>query len=165
MASSEEISENVKQAREFALMDDYEQAKVCYCGAIQGVQQILKQVHESEQKQRWREVNAAMFAFMYHVLDNRDIVQCFCQLACMYMYNVKVGLPNRVGPPNTSSQLQVRTNRMSTKVSTKRKANKSNLTLLQKLHKFGSLFVRESVRVQNPTPSGKHTCTCYSKRC
>lgn len=52
-------------------MDDYDQAKVCYCGAIQGVQQILKHVHESEQKQKWKEVNAAI-SFMYHVLDIPD---------------------------------------------------------------------------------------------
>lgn len=94
MASSEQISENVKQAREFALMDDYEQAKVCYCGAIQGVQQILKHMHESEQKQKWKEVNAAKYiyyAFMY--LTILIEYKCFCQLDVYMTCNVKVRLP------------------------------------------------------------------------
>lgn len=56
MSSGEEISENVKQAREQALVGNYEDAKVFYSGAVHGVQQMLKQIHEPDKKQKWREV-------------------------------------------------------------------------------------------------------------
>ena len=56
MASSGAITENVKQARELALMGDYDDAKVYYSGAVQGMQLILKQVQEPDRKQKWREV-------------------------------------------------------------------------------------------------------------
>ena len=55
-SSVEEISENVKEARELALVGNYENAKVYYSGAVQGVQQVLKQIHEPDKKQKWREV-------------------------------------------------------------------------------------------------------------
>ena len=62
MASSEEIAENVKQARELALMGDYDDAKVYYSGAVQGVQLILKQIQEPDKKQKWREVRVVVTA-------------------------------------------------------------------------------------------------------
>ena len=56
MASSEEVAENVKQARELALMGNYDDAKVYYSGAVQGIQLILKQIQEADKKHKWREV-------------------------------------------------------------------------------------------------------------
>lgn len=58
MASAQEISENVKQARDQALVGNYEDARVFYAGAIQGVQQLLKQTLEPEKKQNWRQVRS-----------------------------------------------------------------------------------------------------------
>ena len=56
MSLSEEIAENIKQARESALMGSYEDAKVYYSGAVQGVQQMMKHIYEPDKKQKWREV-------------------------------------------------------------------------------------------------------------
>lgn len=56
MPSSEKVAEDVKQARELALMGNYEDAKTYYSVAIQAVQQMLRQMHEPDKKQKWREV-------------------------------------------------------------------------------------------------------------
>ena len=56
MATLQEVSENVKQARETALVGNYEDSKVFYAGAIQGVQQLLKHTPEPDNKQKWRQV-------------------------------------------------------------------------------------------------------------
>ena len=52
----EEVAENVKQAREQALMGNYDDAKVYYAGAIQAVHLLLKQIYEPDAKLKWREV-------------------------------------------------------------------------------------------------------------
>ena len=54
--SAGQVSENVKQAREQALVGNYGDAVVFYGGAIQGVQQLLKQTVEPDKKQKWKEV-------------------------------------------------------------------------------------------------------------
>ncbi len=56
MSTAQEVSENVKQARESALVGSYDDAKVYYSGAIQGVQQLLKQSQEPDKKQKWKQV-------------------------------------------------------------------------------------------------------------
>ena len=56
MSSAQDISENVKQARDQALVGDYDDARVYYSGAIQGVQQLLKQTQEPDKKEKWRQV-------------------------------------------------------------------------------------------------------------
>ena len=68
MSSSEEISENVKQARELALMGSYEDAKVFYSGAVQGVQHMLKQIREPDKKQKWREVGERILSYAKIIL-------------------------------------------------------------------------------------------------
>lgn len=56
MATTQEVSENVKQAREQALVGNYEESRVYYTGAIQGVQQLLKVTPEPDKKQKWKQV-------------------------------------------------------------------------------------------------------------
>ncbi len=56
MSAAQEVSENVKLARENALVGVYDEARVYYVGAIQGVQQVLKQTQEPDKKQKWKEV-------------------------------------------------------------------------------------------------------------
>ena len=56
MSSAQEISENVKQAREHALVGNYDDSKVFYSGAIQGVQHLLKQTLDPDKKQKWKQV-------------------------------------------------------------------------------------------------------------
>ena len=57
MATTQEVSENVKQAREQALVGNYDDSRVYYTGAIQGVQQLLKVTPEPDKKQKWKQVN------------------------------------------------------------------------------------------------------------
>ena len=57
MATTQEVSENVKQAREQALVGNYDESRVYYTGAIQGVQQLLKVTPEPDKKQKWKQVN------------------------------------------------------------------------------------------------------------
>ena len=52
----EGVTGNVKQAREQALVGNYDDSKVYYVGAIQGVQKVIKQTHDPETKQKWQEV-------------------------------------------------------------------------------------------------------------
>ena len=57
MATTQEVSENVKQAREQALVGKYDESKVYYTGAIQGVQQLLKVTPEPDKKQKWKQIS------------------------------------------------------------------------------------------------------------
>ena len=52
----EGVTGNVKQAREQALVGNYDDSKVYYVGAIQGVKKVIKQTHDPETKQKWQEV-------------------------------------------------------------------------------------------------------------
>ena len=57
MSGIEGVTTNVKQAREKALVGNYDDSKVYYVGAIQGVKKVLKQTHDPETKQKWQEVS------------------------------------------------------------------------------------------------------------
>jgi len=61
MSTPQEISENVKQAREQALVGNYDDSKVYYAGAIQGIQQLLKMTQEPDKKQKWSQVSSSSF--------------------------------------------------------------------------------------------------------
>ena len=56
MTEIDGISGNVKQAREQGLVGNYEDSKVYYVGAIQGIQKVIKQTYDPETKQKWQEV-------------------------------------------------------------------------------------------------------------
>lgn len=56
MSEIDGVSGNVKQAREQALVGNYDESKVYYEGAILGVKKLLKQTHDPETKQKWQEV-------------------------------------------------------------------------------------------------------------
>lgn len=56
MSEIEGVTANVKQAREQALVGNYDDAKVFYTGAIQGVQKVIKMTHDTETKRKWQEV-------------------------------------------------------------------------------------------------------------
>ena len=57
MSDIDSVSGNVKQAREQALVGNYDDSKVYYTGAIQSVQRVLKQTYDPETKQKWQEVS------------------------------------------------------------------------------------------------------------
>ena len=52
---AQEVTENVKQAREQALLGSYDDAKVFYTGAIQGIQRLLAKQDQST-KEKWKQV-------------------------------------------------------------------------------------------------------------
>ncbi len=55
-STQEEISENVKQARDNALVGNYDESNVFYKGALQGVQQMFKTTPDPDMKQKWKQV-------------------------------------------------------------------------------------------------------------
>ena len=57
----DEVTGNVKQAREQALVGNYDDSKVYYIGAIQGVQKVVRLTYNPETKQKWREVSNEKF--------------------------------------------------------------------------------------------------------
>jgi len=57
--SAQNVSQNVKQARENALVGCYEEAQVYYKGAAQDIRLLLKQTAELDVKEKWQQVNHA----------------------------------------------------------------------------------------------------------
>lgn len=57
MATTQEITDNVKQGREQALVGSYDDAKVFYSGAIQGIQRLIREKQEPELKDKWKQVS------------------------------------------------------------------------------------------------------------
>lgn len=54
---AQEVTENVKQAREQALLGSYDEAKVFYTGAIEGIQRLLaKEKDDQGTKEKWKQV-------------------------------------------------------------------------------------------------------------
>ena len=64
--STQEISENIKQARENALVGNYEESKVCYQGALQDVQKMLKATPDLEMKQKWKQANICSYSLLHY---------------------------------------------------------------------------------------------------
>ena len=55
--SAQNVSQNVKQARENALVGCYDEARVYYEGAIQDIKLLLKQTTDLDVKEKWQQVN------------------------------------------------------------------------------------------------------------
>ena len=49
-------TENVKQGREHALMGRYSESEVSYVEAVRNVSELIKQIHDPDKRQKWREV-------------------------------------------------------------------------------------------------------------
>lgn len=60
MATTQQITENVKQAREQALVGCYDDSKVFYGGAIQGIQQMMKEKQDPEMNEKWKQVSSEL---------------------------------------------------------------------------------------------------------
>ena len=61
--STQEISENVKQARENALVGNYDESHVCYAGAIEAVKKMFKTTPDLDMKQKWKQVHVDLLYF------------------------------------------------------------------------------------------------------
>lgn len=56
-----EISDNVKLAREYALLGNYSSAAVCYQGVLEQIRKYLLSVRDSSVQQKWQQVNSSSF--------------------------------------------------------------------------------------------------------
>lgn len=56
MSTTNEVTDNVKQARDQALVGCYDEAKVFYSGAIQGVQKLMKEKQDQDMSDKWKQV-------------------------------------------------------------------------------------------------------------
>lgn len=58
--SLRDISENVKLAREYALLGNYNSASVLYHGLLEQIKKYLYTVRDSSLQQRWQQVNMTL---------------------------------------------------------------------------------------------------------
>lgn len=65
--SLHEISENVKLAREYALLGNYSYAIVCYQGVLEQIKKHLFTLRDSSFQQRWQKVKYKTFHFQNEV--------------------------------------------------------------------------------------------------
>ena len=56
MTTTQNVSENVKEAREQALLGCYDEAQVYYRGAVQDILQLLKRTNERDMAEKWNQV-------------------------------------------------------------------------------------------------------------
>lgn len=54
-----EINENVKLAREYALLGNYSSAVVCYQGVLEQIKKYLYSVRDSSLQQKWQQVTVS----------------------------------------------------------------------------------------------------------
>jgi len=66
-SSLSDIQENVKTARENALLGSYDTSQVYYQGALQQIQKHLITVADPARKQKWQQVTASMLLHTYIV--------------------------------------------------------------------------------------------------
>lgn len=59
--SLHEINENVKLAREYALLGNYSSAIVCYRGVLEQIKKYLFTVRDSSFQQKWQQVKSMTF--------------------------------------------------------------------------------------------------------
>ena len=67
MATAQKITENVKQAREQALVGCYDDSKVFYGGAIQGIQQMMKEKQDPGMNEKWKQVCSELKILLWRV--------------------------------------------------------------------------------------------------
>jgi katanin p60 ATPase-containing subunit A1 len=58
-----DICENVKSARENALLGNYETSQVYYQGALQQIQKLLITITDPVRKQKWQQVLDSVFIY------------------------------------------------------------------------------------------------------
>lgn len=56
MSAAQKVTENVKLAREQALVGCYDDAKTYYGVAIHGIQQMMKEKQEPDTNEKWKQV-------------------------------------------------------------------------------------------------------------
>jgi L-rhamnose mutarotase len=56
----EEICENARMGREYALLGDYETAQIYYQSVLQQISQYTSTLKDTQQKQRWHKVSSSI---------------------------------------------------------------------------------------------------------
>ncbi|KAJ8027390.1 Katanin p60 ATPase-containing subunit A1 [Holothuria leucospilota] len=77
--SVDEICENTKMGREFAILGNYETSMVYYQGVLQQIQKLLTTTHEPEQKHLWQTVRQELAQEYQHVKDINNTLNAFKQ--------------------------------------------------------------------------------------
>ncbi|TSL47561.1 Katanin p60 ATPase-containing subunit A1 [Bagarius yarrelli] len=72
-----EISENVKLAREYALLGNYSSAVVCYQGVLEQIRKYLLSVRDSSLQQKWQQVWQEINEENKHVRDIMSTLESF----------------------------------------------------------------------------------------
>ncbi|KAK1805539.1 hypothetical protein P4O66_019843 [Electrophorus voltai] len=72
-----EISENVRLAREYALLGNYSSAVVCYQGVLEQIQKYMFSVRDSAVKQKWQQVWQEINEENKHVRDIMTTLESF----------------------------------------------------------------------------------------
>uniref|UniRef100_A0A8B9KKK1 Katanin p60 ATPase-containing subunit A1 n=1 Tax=Astyanax mexicanus TaxID=7994 RepID=A0A8B9KKK1_ASTMX len=72
-----EISENVKLAREYALLGNYSSAVVCYEGVLEQIKKYLYSVRDSSLQQKWQQVWQEISEERKHVRDIMRTLESF----------------------------------------------------------------------------------------
>ncbi|XP_071503922.1 katanin p60 ATPase-containing subunit A1-like isoform X2 [Diadema antillarum] len=67
--SVDEICENTKMGREYALLGNYETSLVYYQGVLQQIQKLLSSVHEPARKHQWQTLRQELAQEFEHVKD------------------------------------------------------------------------------------------------
>ncbi|XP_072018917.1 katanin p60 ATPase-containing subunit A1-like [Amphiura filiformis] len=73
----EEIGENTKMAREYALLGNYETSMVYYQGVIQQIQKMVTSIREPDRKHRWQKIRQELSQEYDHVKDINATLSSF----------------------------------------------------------------------------------------
>ena len=73
----DEIVENVKMAREYALLGNYDTSLVYFQGALQQIQKYIGGIGDPVRKQKWHEVRRLFIFYFSEHYSNNICVRCF----------------------------------------------------------------------------------------
>lgn len=73
----EEICENTKMGREYALLGNYETSMVYYQGVLQQIQKMLASIREPDRKHRWQKVRQDLSTEYDHVKEINSTLSTF----------------------------------------------------------------------------------------
>jgi katanin p60 ATPase-containing subunit A1 len=73
----EEICENARMGREYALLGDYETAQIYYQSVLQQISQYTSTLKDTQQKQRWHKVREELSKELDQVKEVQSILNSF----------------------------------------------------------------------------------------
>lgn len=85
-----EITDNVKLAREYALLGSYSSAAVCYQGVLEQIRKYLLSVRDSSVQQKWQQVNSSSFSCHRSEIIHVKLME---ELSLLERENEQSGIP------------------------------------------------------------------------